>query len=146
MHAPNVTVSEELDLIARARAEAPDLQIWRAVNMADPQAHTIIEALVDQGIVTMFVLDNGNGGTGNHFDWSSLNLSPEVLSRCLIAGGIEPDNAADALSTGVAGVDLNSGVEYTAEVVAGAPELAHHKDPSRIRAALEAVRTFTPSH
>ena len=146
VHAPNVTVSEELDLIARARVEAPDLQIWRAVNMADPQAHTIIEALVNQGIVTMFVLDNGNGGTGNHFDWSSLNLSPQVLSRCLIAGGIEPDNAAAALSTGVAGVDLNSGVEYTAEVVAGAPELAHHKDPSRIRAALEAVRTFTPSH
>jgi len=71
------------------------------------------------------------GGTGVAFAWSALkNIGP----RCLVAGGLRPDNVATALATlSPLGVDVSSGVEY-----------AHGggKDPRLIRAFMEAVRTY----
>jgi phosphoribosylanthranilate isomerase len=40
--------------------------------------------------VDKYVLDNGQGGTGQRFDWSLLN--GEVLDNVLLAGGLSPDN------------------------------------------------------
>jgi phosphoribosylanthranilate isomerase len=48
------------------------------------------------------------GGTGLHFDWS---LIEDVTKRIFLAGGITPDNAAEAISLGVYGIDLCSGLE-----------------------------------
>ena len=49
------------------------------------------------------------GGTGKTFDWS---LIPENLKhKIILAGGISPDNAEQAIQQGCLGVDLNSGVE-----------------------------------
>jgi len=62
------------------------------------------------------------------FDWEALR---EVGQRCLVAGGLRPENVTSALDTLVPyGVDVSSGVEFP----------SGGKDPTLIRAFLEAVR------
>jgi phosphoribosylanthranilate isomerase len=48
------------------------------------------------------------GGTGITFDW---NIVGHINKRIFLAGGINPDNVADAVELGVYGIDVCSGVE-----------------------------------
>ncbi|HUT28512.1 MAG TPA: phosphoribosylanthranilate isomerase [Sedimentisphaerales bacterium] len=48
------------------------------------------------------------GGTGLTFDW---NVVGHIGKRIFLAGGINPDNAAQAVELGVYGIDVCSGVE-----------------------------------
>ncbi len=48
------------------------------------------------------------GGTGLTFDW---NIIGHIGKRVFLAGGINPDNAADAVKLGVYGIDVCSGIE-----------------------------------
>jgi len=48
------------------------------------------------------------GGTGVSFDW---NIIGHIGKRIFLAGGINPDNAADAIKLGVYGIDVCSGIE-----------------------------------
>jgi phosphoribosylanthranilate isomerase len=48
------------------------------------------------------------GGTGLTFDW---NIIGHISKRVFLAGGINPDNAADAVKLGVYGIDVCSGIE-----------------------------------
>ena len=48
------------------------------------------------------------GGTGLTFDW---NVIGHIGKRVFLAGGINPDNAAEAVRLGVYGVDVCSGIE-----------------------------------
>ena len=48
------------------------------------------------------------GGTGLTFDW---NVIGHISKRVFLAGGINPDNAAEAVRLGVYGIDVCSGVE-----------------------------------
>jgi len=48
------------------------------------------------------------GGTGLSFDW---NIIGHIGKRVFLAGGINPDNAADAVRLGVYGIDVCSGIE-----------------------------------
>jgi phosphoribosylanthranilate isomerase len=48
------------------------------------------------------------GGTGLSFDW---NIIGHISKRIFLAGGINPDNAADAIKLGVYGIDVCSGIE-----------------------------------
>ncbi len=48
------------------------------------------------------------GGTGDTFDWSFVG---HTTRRIFLAGGIDPDNAADAVELGVYGIDVCSGIE-----------------------------------
>jgi phosphoribosylanthranilate isomerase len=70
------------------------------------------------------------GGTGVTFDWAT--LAP-VGPKCLVAGGLRPDNVTTALSMlAPLGVDVSSGVEFP----------SGGKDPRLIRQFLEAVRGY----
>jgi phosphoribosylanthranilate isomerase len=70
------------------------------------------------------------GGTGRTFDWHALRA---VGPRCWVGGGLRPDNVTAALETlAPTGVDVSSGVEHP----------GGGKDPQRIRAFLEAVKTY----
>ena len=70
------------------------------------------------------------GGTGATFDWtiaSQLNGVP-----CLLAGGLTPDNVAQAAATvGVVGVDVSSGVETSPGV----------KDPTKTKQFIANARS-----
>jgi phosphoribosylanthranilate isomerase len=73
-----------------------------------------------------------SGGTGTTFDWS---LVTELCRsrRVVVAGGLHPENVADAvLALSPFGVDVASGVER-----AGCPGI---KDEARVRAFIAAVR------
>ena len=48
------------------------------------------------------------GGTGLSFDW---NVIGHINKRIFLAGGINPDNAAEAVELGVYGIDVCSGIE-----------------------------------
>ena len=48
------------------------------------------------------------GGTGKTFDW---NIMCNLGKRIFLAGGINPDNVAQAVETGVYGIDICSGIE-----------------------------------
>jgi len=48
------------------------------------------------------------GGTGLSFDW---NIIGHINKRIFLAGGINPDNAAEAAELGVYGIDVCSGIE-----------------------------------
>lgn len=62
--------------------------------------------------VAGFIFDAQTPGSGKTFDWSLLGKIPAGEKPALIAGGIGPDNAVEALTvTGLAGVDVSSGAE-----------------------------------
>jgi phosphoribosylanthranilate isomerase len=68
------------------------------------------------------------GGTGVTFNWAALET---IGPRCIVAGGLRAENVAAALSVlRPLGVDVSSGVEFP----------SGGKDPTLIRAFLEAVR------
>jgi phosphoribosylanthranilate isomerase len=71
------------------------------------------------------------GGAGVAFDWNLLrNIG---VARWMLSGGLDPENVAEALRrTGAPAVDVSSGVERERGV----------KDPDRIRAFVEAVRSL----
>ncbi|MCQ4010566.1 hypothetical protein FK521_27285, partial [Klebsiella pneumoniae] len=55
------------------------------------------------------LLDNGQGGSGQRFDWSL--LQGQDLRNVMLAGGLGADNCVEAAKSGCAGLDFNSGVE-----------------------------------
>ena len=85
-------------------------------------------ALVDTADI--LILDSGQGGTGTKFDWSAIPES--VKSKALLAGGLNADNIPNALRTGTAGLDMNSGLER-----------GGRKDPAVIAQAFSLIRHFT---
>lgn len=54
------------------------------------------------------LLDNGNGGTGERFDWNSIGT---IEKPFFIAGGINADNILEALKYAPYGIDVSGGVE-----------------------------------
>jgi indole-3-glycerol phosphate synthase/phosphoribosylanthranilate isomerase len=70
-----------------------------------------------------------SGGTGIAFDWGRIRGRVE-LGSALLAGGLRPENAAEASRVGAYGLDVCSGVE-------AAPG---RKDPARIAAFFAALR------
>ncbi len=70
------------------------------------------------------------GGTGRPADWALARAAAELVP-ILLAGGIGPENAAEAaLAVRPEGLDVSSGVEYAPGV----------KDPDKIRALFRALR------
>ena len=79
-----------------------------------------------QSAADIILLDSGTG-TGKVFDWTLLS---GITRPYLLAGGLNPENAAEAVVTlHPAGVDVSSGVETDGR-----------KDPEKIRAFVRAVR------
>ncbi|EPG7966624.1 bifunctional indole-3-glycerol-phosphate synthase TrpC/phosphoribosylanthranilate isomerase TrpF [Citrobacter koseri] len=96
--------SEDLAYVDALRAALPEqVQIWKALSVGDALPAR------DYQHVDKYVLDNGQGGSGQRFDWSLLN--GETLDNVLLAGGLGADNCVEAAKTGCAGLDFNSGVE-----------------------------------
>lgn len=73
------------------------------------------------------------GGTGVPFDWTLVRGVREHATFLMLAGGLSPDNVAEAL-TAVRpdAVDVSSGVE----------SLPGRKDPAKVRAFVRAVREW----
>lgn len=79
------------------------VQIWKALSVGETLPAR------DYRSVDKYVLDNGQGGSGQRFDWSL--LQGQALDNVLLAGGLGADNCVEAAKAGCAGLDFNSGVE-----------------------------------
>jgi len=121
----------------------PASDIHRAIRcfrMKD--ASTIDEILAYPGHVAAYLLDTYHkdklGGSGETFNW---DLAAEVVKRSskpiILAGGLTPENVADALSAvRPYAVDVSSGVESTPGI----------KDHAKLRAFIRAVREWDIKH
>ncbi|WEV64236.1 phosphoribosylanthranilate isomerase [Bifidobacterium sp. ESL0732] len=112
---------EDEDYLAELR-ELLTLPIMQAFKVRE--AMDVARAL--ESSADMVLLDAG-AGDGKTFDWS---LVRDVNRPFMLAGGLTPDNVAEAiLTTHPFGVDMSSGVETD-----------RLKDPSKMFAAVKAVR------
>jgi len=116
---------EDPAYVTELRAALPaGVAIWKALSIK-----TSLPAR-DWPHVDRYVFDNGNGGSGERFDWSL--LQDQQLSNVLLAGGLSADNCVEAARLGCAGLDFNSGVE-------SAPGI---KDASKIAAVFRTLRAY----
>lgn len=123
------TVDRLVDIKRRTGAE-----VWKAIGVAtqtdlaraarfDVADRLLVDARPPKGAVR-------TGGHGRRFDWSILDgwTSPRPW---LLAGGLSPDNAAEAIAaTNAPALDVSSGVEAAPGV----------KDAALIRSFIEAAR------
>lgn len=87
-------------------------------------------ALLDAG-VSRGTAAGRLGGTGHPADWEAVAATPPLQVPTTLAGGLTPENVADAIrACGLAAVDTASGVE-------SAPG---RKDPDRVRRFVAAAR------
>ncbi|MEA3047287.1 MAG: indole-3-glycerol phosphate synthase / phosphoribosylanthranilate isomerase [Sphingomonadales bacterium] len=70
-----------------------------------------------------------SGGTGIAFDWARVRGRRE-LGTAFLAGGLRPDNAAEASRVGAFGLDVGSGIEAS----------PGRKHPARLAAFFDALR------
>lgn len=116
-----------------------DAQILKTVDASNLDAAHRYDELADALLVDS-TDDAGAGGTGQTHDWTATRaLRDEVDSPIVLAGGLTPENVADAVETvDPFGVDVASGVE-----AAGGK-----KDPDAVRAfvrnATSRQRTVEP--
>ncbi|MDX6022484.1 bifunctional indole-3-glycerol-phosphate synthase TrpC/phosphoribosylanthranilate isomerase TrpF [Scandinavium sp. V105_16] len=116
---------EDQAYIDTLRAALPEkVQIWKALSVNDSLPARNLNH------VDKYVLDNGQGGSGQRFDWSLLN--GQDLSNVLLAGGLAPDNCVEAAKSGCAGLDFNSGVESEPGI----------KDASKLASVFQTLRAY----
>ncbi|MBY5993838.1 bifunctional indole-3-glycerol-phosphate synthase TrpC/phosphoribosylanthranilate isomerase TrpF [Ferrimonas balearica] len=116
--------SEDEAYVEALRRQIGETQIWKAVK--PDGSHSVRNAdriLFDSAKAGQF------GGTGSVFDWT---LVGSERAEAMLAGGLGPDNVADAAQAGFYGLDLNSGVEQSAGI----------KDADKIQSCLAAVRQY----
>ncbi|ARJ68360.1 phosphoribosylanthranilate isomerase [Paracoccus contaminans] len=110
------------------------LPVMKAVGVAGPAD---LDALWDHGLVADMLLIDAKpaadaalpGGNGLAFDWRLL-VGRRFLKPWMLAGGLTPDNVAEAVRlTGAQAVDVSSGVESAPGV----------KDAARIAAFVAAA-------
>ena len=117
--------SEDQAYIDALRAELPaSVQIWKALSVADTLPPR------DLNHVDKYVFDNGQGGSGQRFDWAL--LQGQDLSNVILAGGLSADNCVTAAKSGCVGLDFNSGVELQPGI----------KDASKLASAFQTLRAY----
>ncbi|EMM6716660.1 tryptophan biosynthesis protein trpCF [Klebsiella aerogenes MGH 62] len=117
--------SEDQAWIDALRAALPEqIQIWKALSVG--------ETLPPRNLnhVARYVFDNGQGGSGQRFDWSL--LQGQDLRNVMLAGGLSTDNCVEAAKSGCAGLDFNSGVESQPGI----------KEASLVAAVFQTLRAY----
>ncbi|MGG8023050.1 bifunctional indole-3-glycerol-phosphate synthase TrpC/phosphoribosylanthranilate isomerase TrpF [Klebsiella aerogenes] len=117
--------SEDQAWIDALRAALPEqIQIWKALSVG--------EMLPPRNLnhVDRYVFDNGQGGSGQRFDWSL--LQGQDLRNVMLAGGLSADNCVEAAKSGCAGLDFNSGVESQPGI----------KEASLVAAVFQTLRAY----
>jgi phosphoribosylanthranilate isomerase len=83
-------------------------RVIKAVRVGSPEDIKKAEDFSTDAMLFDAYNPKSYGGTGERFDW---NCIPHLNRRIFLAGGINPDNVAQALEIGVYGIDICSGIE-----------------------------------
>lgn len=105
--------------------------VIKAIRMDQAEGTEIAQTLLryESAGVDYFLFDNGPGGTGESFSWSTI---PDTKVPYLLAGGICLDNAAAAAKASSAfALDVSSGAETDGK-----------KDAEKIRRLVELVHSL----
>ena len=107
----------------RQHTHKPIMQAFRVDTPADLEKAQASSA-------DYILLDSGDGGTGETFDWS---LLAGVTRPYFLAGGLDPENVGGAVEKlKPYAVDVSSGIETDGK-----------KDPEKMRSFVRAVRGAT---
>jgi phosphoribosylanthranilate isomerase len=115
---------------------ATGLEVWAVVRTGDGLLPEGVEELADaaDALLVDALAAGALGGSGVAIPWGILGESLDAMEaghRIVLAGGLTPDNVAEAISyVSPMIVDVSSGVESAPGV----------KDHARIRAFVAAVR------
>ena len=116
-------LNENIIDIAQLHGQEDAAYLWQAFR-AETAAGLAVAA---RSPADMVLLDSGAGGTGTVFNWKLLQGFPRLY---ILAGGLDADNAADAVTRlHPYAVDVSSGIET-----------AGKKDPAKMAAFAAAVR------
>ncbi|WP_425038277.1 phosphoribosylanthranilate isomerase [Primorskyibacter sp. S187A] len=127
--------SETPDRVAQVRARY-GLPVMKAIGIAEEADLQTIDAyapVADQLLIDAKPPKGGDlpGGNGLAFDWQLLARRKYWQRPWMLAGGLVPDNVAEAIQrTGARQLDVSSGVESAPGV----------KDPEKIHAFLRATK------
>jgi indole-3-glycerol phosphate synthase / phosphoribosylanthranilate isomerase len=125
LHAVQLHGREEVDYVRALRRELPPAcEIWTAVSVG----RDALESRCGDRIV----FDNGEGGSGQSFDWSLVKDHPE-LPAAIVAGGIGAHNAVAAHRLGAYAIDVGSSLD----------ERPGRKSPEKIAALFRALRPIS---
>ncbi|MEO7634802.1 MAG: bifunctional indole-3-glycerol-phosphate synthase TrpC/phosphoribosylanthranilate isomerase TrpF [Sphingomicrobium sp.] len=121
LHAVQLHGQEDRDYIAKLRRTLPEgCELWGAVDAG---------ASLNRPGFDRLLFDHGLGGSGQSFDWEMVARHP-ALPRALLAGGIGPANAREAMALGAYAIDVGSAVDQAPGV----------KSPEKIATLFDALR------
>jgi phosphoribosylanthranilate isomerase len=109
--------------------EAIDLPSIKAIRGADQEA-----ADTYPGSILLLDHPHQGGGQGQAWDWSEAEDLIVHGHDVIIAGGLTPENVAEALA------DVGEIPPWGVDVATGVEGDDHRKDPAKMRAFVEAVR------
>lgn len=106
-----------------------DIPVLKAFNVKDMGRY---QEYHENPAIAGYVFDAQEPGSGKTFDWSLVQNIPRDEKLLLLAGGLNPENVANAIEyVQPDGVDVSSGVEYTDKL---------GKDPEKIQVFVENIR------
>ena len=109
---------------------------WPAIKAVSVSSADDLTALERYPAARAFLLDTRveglHGGTGKTFDWTIAREARRYSKPIILAGGLTPENAAEAIRVAAPdAVDIGSGIERS----------PGRKDVERMRALFDAIRT-----
>jgi indole-3-glycerol phosphate synthase/phosphoribosylanthranilate isomerase len=107
---------------ALARLLPSGCEVWKALTVGGSRPGTFDAA-------DRLLFDAGSGGTGRTFDWK-LVRGHGRLAESIVAGGIGPGNAREAMALGAHAIDVGSSLD----------EVPGRKSTSKIAALFDALR------
>ncbi len=111
--------------------EAVDLPAIKAIRGADMEA-----AETYPGAILLLDHPHEGGGQGKTWDWSEAEQLISMGYDVIIAGGLTPENVGQAL------VDVGGIPPWGVDVATGVEGADYRKDPSLMKAFIEAVRRY----
>ncbi len=108
---------------------AVSLPVLKAFNVSDMEQYPVWRQCEK---IAGYVFDAAEPGSGKTFDWDLVQTVPRDEKLLILAGGLNPDNVAQAVrAIRPDGVDVSSGVEFDDKP---------GKDPAKIRKFIQNAR------